>query len=135
MDLWGQFRPPCHARLPLGRAALAPGVLAIVVLISRWRGRSLATALTLRTLLVLAVGFAILAAVSTVAVVQTGLRELRQRHTSDLRALADGIGTTPLGLNGGDAQRRLASFRVKDPSVEFAAASIDGCQSTCVLSF
>src|SRR5438105_15131610 len=76
-----QLALPVHAWLPLGLAALAPLLLAAVIVpLSRRRGRGIATALALRTVLVLAVGFATLAAVATVAVVRTGLRELHQRH-------------------------------------------------------
>src|ERR1044071_1041651 len=119
MNLWSaQFALPVYAWAPLGLAALAPLLLlALILPLSRRRGRGIATALTLRTTVVLAVGFGLLAAVATVAVVQTGLRELRQRHATESRALADGLEKGPLGLAAGDAQLRFTLFRGKEADI------------------
>lgn len=127
---------PVHAWLPLGLAALAPLVLvAVIAPILRYRGRGIATVLALRTVVVLAIGFATLATVASVAVVQTGLGDLTKRHISDVRALADAVERTPLGLAAGDAQLRLTLVRAKEPSFGFVAAGTDGCRSICLLSF
>ncbi len=137
MRLWpAQLALPVHAWLPLGLAALAPLLLvAVIVPLSRRRGRGIATVLALRTVVVLAIGFATLATVASVAVVHTGLGELTKRHTADVRSLAGEVERTALGLAAGDAQLRLTLLRAKDPNVGFVAAGTDGCRSICLLSF
>jgi diguanylate cyclase (GGDEF)-like protein/PAS domain S-box-containing protein len=136
MNLWlAQLALPVHALLPLGLSALAPLLLiAVVAPVSRWRGRGMATALTLRTVVVLALGFAALATVASVAIVHTGIRELRQRHTLDVKSLVDQVERGPLGMSAGDALFRLTLFRQKDPEIAFVAAGTDGCRSVCLLS-
>ncbi|MEP6492571.1 MAG: sensor domain-containing diguanylate cyclase [bacterium] len=135
MGNWStQFAMPGDAWLPLGLGALAPLLLAGVIVASRSRRRGIATVLALRTVLVLGFGFAVLAAVATLAVVQTGLNELRERHRPDLRALGDILERNPLGPVSGDAVLRLALFRAKDPSVGFVAAGTNSCRSSCVVS-
>ncbi|MGH7617974.1 MAG: diguanylate cyclase domain-containing protein [Gemmatimonadaceae bacterium] len=137
MRLWSaELALPVHAWLPLGLAALAPLVLvAVIVPVSRRRGRGIATVLALRTVVVLAIGFAMLAAVASVAVVQTGLGDLTKRHSADVRGLAAELERSPLGLAAGDAQLRLTLLRAKDPNFAFAVAGTDGCRSLCVMSF
>jgi diguanylate cyclase (GGDEF)-like protein/PAS domain S-box-containing protein len=137
MKLWlAQLALPVNAWLPLGLATAIPFVLfAVIVPLSRRRSRGIATALTMRTVLMLAVGFAALTAVATFAVVHTGLSELRQRHASDVRALAEALEQSPLGLAGGDAQLRLTLFLAKDAHADFAAAGANACQSLCAVSF
>jgi diguanylate cyclase (GGDEF)-like protein len=136
MNQWlAQFALPIRAWLPLGLAALAPVTLAAVILpISRRRGRGIATALTLRTVLVLAVGFALLAAVGTVAVGRTGLLELSRRHTIDARKLAEIVEQNPLGLAAGNTQLRLLLARGRDSDFAFVAAGNDGCRAVCIVS-
>src|SRR5256885_1121548 len=115
-----QLGLPVHAWVPLGLAALAPLVfVAVIVPLSRRRGRGIATVLALRTVVVLGFGFAILAMVASVSVVRTGLSELAQRHVADLHSLAEDVERNPLGLAGGDAQLRLTLLRGKDPSFGF----------------
>jgi diguanylate cyclase (GGDEF)-like protein/PAS domain S-box-containing protein len=137
MRLWSaQLALPVHAWLPLGLAALAPLVLvAVIVPVSRRRGRGIATVLALRTVVVLAIGFAMLATIASIAVVHTGLGELAKRHTQEVRTLADVVERNPLGLSGGDAQFRLTLVRAKDPNFGFVAAGTDGCRSICLLAF
>lgn len=137
MRLWtAQFALPVYAWLPLGLATLAPLILiAIVIPLSRRRGRGIATALALRTVVVLAAGFAILAAVASIAVVQTGIGELAKRHASEVRALADAVERAPLGVSASDAQLRLTLLRSKDPSFGFVAIGTEACRSLCLLSF
>ena len=136
MNLWlMHLALPVQAWLPLGLAILAPLVVVAVVLpLSRRRSRGIATVLAMRTVALLAVGFAILATVATVAVVHTGLRELAERHSSDVRSLADALERNPFGLGAADTQLRLALFRTKDPDIAFVAAGTDGCRATCVLA-
>jgi diguanylate cyclase (GGDEF)-like protein/PAS domain S-box-containing protein len=136
MGLWpARLAFAVHAWLPLGLAALAPLVLVTVVIpMSRRRGRGIATVLALRTVVVLSAGFALLATTASVAVVQTGLGELSNRHTSDARALADAVERTPLGVAAGDARLRLMLFRQKDPGFGFAVAGADACRAACVLA-
>ena len=124
-----------YAWLPLGLAALAPLVLvALVVLRSRRGRRGIATVLALRTVFVLAFGFMTLTAVATVSVVQTGLRELGQRHAADVHALAENLQRTPLGPSAASAPLPLTLFRARDPFVAFVAVGTDGCRSSCVVS-
>src|SRR5512133_3540867 len=75
MNLWWlRLTLPSQTWLPLGLAALAPLVLiAVLVPLSRKRGRGIATVFALRTVVVLGFGFATLATVATMAVVRTGL--------------------------------------------------------------
>src|SRR6195952_488098 len=92
---------PAHLWLPLGLAALAPLLLlAVVAPLAKRRARGIATVLTLKTVVVLSLGFAVLAAVATVSVVHTGLRELRERHAPGIRTLARELEQMPLGLAG-----------------------------------
>src|SRR4051812_44576887 len=137
MNPWSaQFALPVYSWVPLGLAALVPLLLlALILPLSRRRGRGIATALTLRSMVLLAAGFGLLAVVATFSVVRTGLRELRQRHATDSRALADGLEHGPLGLAKGDAQLRLTLFRTKEPDIAFVAAGTDGCAAVCVLNF
>src|SRR5581483_11617094 len=100
----------------------------------RRRARGIATVLALRTVVLLGVGFTILAAVATVSVIHTGLVELRQRHEADVRALAGDLGRAPNALLTGEAQLRLALFRAKEPTVAFVAAGGRGCTVTCNLA-
>jgi len=135
MGNWStQLALPSQAWLPLGLGALAPLLLAGVIAVSRGRRRGIATVLALRTVLVLGFGFAVLAAVATLAVVNTGLSELRERHLPDLRALGETLERSPLGPVSGDAVLRLALFRAKDPSVGFVAAGTNACRASCVVS-
>jgi diguanylate cyclase (GGDEF)-like protein/PAS domain S-box-containing protein len=82
----------------------------------------------------LGVGFACLATVATVAVVRTGLTELRQRRLADVRSLGQTIEKSPLGAAGGEALLQLGLIRAKDPSVRFTAIGVDGCQASCLIS-
>jgi diguanylate cyclase (GGDEF)-like protein len=125
---------PGTAWLPLGLGALAPLLLAAVIVVSRRHRRGIATVLALRTVVVLGVGFATLAAVATLAVVQTGLSELRERHLPELRTLGEVLERNTLGPVGGDAVLRLALFRAKDPNVGFVAAGSNSCRGSCVVS-
>ena len=136
MTLWPANIPVAlHAWLPLGLATLVPLLLlAAFVAVSRRRARAIATVLALRTVLLLGVGFAILVTVATVSVVHTGLRELRQRHESDVRALAHELERVPRALLPAEAPLRFALFRAKDATVAFIAVSADGCGKTCVMS-
>jgi diguanylate cyclase (GGDEF)-like protein len=136
MNLWlMHLALPVQAWLPLGLALLAPLlVVAVALPLSRRRSRGIATVLALRTVTLLAVGFAVLATVATVAVVHTGLRELAGRHAADVRSLADALERKPFGLGAADTQLRLALFQTKDPDIAFVVAGTDGCRTTCVLS-
>src|SRR4051812_44972010 len=72
---------PADALVPLATAAAVPLLLlAALMALTRWRGQSIATVMTLRTLVVLGAGFAALAAVAVIGIVQTGLSEIRARH-------------------------------------------------------
>src|SRR5579885_891554 len=90
MTLWpSQIPLAVRAWLPLGLAAFVPLVLLVATMwLSRRRARAIATVLALRAVLLLGFGFALLVAVATVSVVSTGLRELRQRHEGEVRAVA-----------------------------------------------
>jgi diguanylate cyclase (GGDEF)-like protein/PAS domain S-box-containing protein len=124
-----------RAWLPLGLAAFVPlALIAAIAPFSRRRARAIATVLALRTVALLGLGFAALIAVATVSVVQTGLRELRQRHESDVRGLAQEIERVPAGLLAVEAQLRFTLFRAKDASVAFVAVGTDGCGASCVIS-
>lgn len=129
-----QLALPGHAWLPLGLGALAPLLLVAVIVVSRHHRRGIATVVTLRTVLVSGFGFATLAAVATLAVVHTGLSELRERHLPELRALGSVLERSPLGPVAGDAILRLALFRAKDPDVGFVAAGSNSCRSSCIVS-
>ncbi|HEY9225221.1 MAG TPA: sensor domain-containing diguanylate cyclase [Gemmatimonadaceae bacterium] len=136
MNLWmAQLALPVHAWRPLGLSAIVPLLLAAVILLSRRRGRGIATALTLRTIVVLSIGFGVLATVATVALVHTGLRELRQRHAADVHTLADQVEHGPLGIGAGDALLKLTLFRAKDSDVAFIVAGTDACRSVCLMSY
>lgn len=136
MNLWlMHLALPVQAWLPLALAILAPMVSITVVLpLSRRRSRGIATVLALRTVTLLAAGFAVLIAVATFAVVHTGLRELAERHLSDVRLLADSFERGPLGIGAVDTQLRLELFRTKDPNVAFVVAGTDACRSACVIT-
>ena len=130
-----QLPLPLHAWTPLGLAALAPLVLlAIVAPLSKRRARGIATVLALRTVVLLSLGFAVLAAVATISVVHTGLRELRERHTTAVRTLARELEQMPLGLAGANAQLGLTLFRAKYPTVQFVAVGTDACRGECLIS-
>ena len=89
--------------------------------------------LALRTVVLLGVGFAILADRRDASPSFTpGLRELASGMLPDVRALADALERNPLGPGAGDAQLRLALFRAKDPDIAFVAAGTDACRSTCI---
>ncbi|HEY4131255.1 MAG TPA: sensor domain-containing diguanylate cyclase [Gemmatimonadaceae bacterium] len=136
MNLWlTQLPLALHAWLPLGLAASVPLLLLTAAMPhARRRARGIATVLALRTVVLLGVGFAILAAVATLAVVHTGLVELRQRHESDVRSVAADLSRTPNALMSGEAQIRLALLRAKQPGVAFVVAGDQACRSTCVVS-
>jgi diguanylate cyclase (GGDEF)-like protein/PAS domain S-box-containing protein len=124
-----------HAWLPLGLATLVPLLLlAAFIATSRRGAHAIATVLALRTVLLLGVGFATLVSVATLSVVHTGLRELRQRHESQVRDLARELERVPRALLPAEAPLRFALFRAKDASVAFIATSGDGCAMTCMLS-
>jgi diguanylate cyclase (GGDEF)-like protein len=130
-----QVLPLTSAWLPLGLAALAPlVVVTLVLLLSRRGRRGVATVIALRTVLVLAFGFVTLTTVATIAVVQTGLRELRQRHLTDVQTLADGLERSPVGVLAAASQLPLTLFRARDPFVSFVAVGTDGCHESCVIS-
>ena len=135
MNFFTQLPLPPQAWVPLGLAALAPLVLlAVIAPLSKRRARGIATVLALRTVVLLSLGFAVLAAVATVSVVQTGLRELRERHAPAVRTLANQLAQMPLGLAGANAQLGLTLFRAKFPTVRFVAVGTDRCQAECVIT-
>jgi diguanylate cyclase (GGDEF)-like protein len=136
MNLWlTQLPLALHAWVPLGLAASVPLLLLTAAMPhARRRARGIATVLALRTVVLLGVGFAILAAVATLAVVHTGLVELRQRHESDVRSVAADLSRIPNALMSGEAQIRLALLRAKQPGVAFVVAGDRGCRGTCVVS-
>jgi diguanylate cyclase (GGDEF)-like protein/PAS domain S-box-containing protein len=136
MDLWlPQLALPVRAWIPLGIAALAPLVLAAIIPFSRRRGRGIATALTLRTVVVLSVGFGVLASIATFAVAHAGLRELNQRHAADVRGFAAQLEAAPLGLSAGDAQLKLTIFGAKASDIAFVVAGADACRALCRMAF
>jgi diguanylate cyclase (GGDEF)-like protein len=135
MNLPTQLPLPLQTWIPLGLAALAPLVLlAVVAPLSRRRARGIATVLALRTVVLLSFGFAALAAVATISVVRTGLRELRERHIPAVRTLARELEQMPLGLSGPNAPLGLALFRAKYPTVRFVAVGPAGCLAECLVS-
>ena len=135
MNLWlTQIPLALHAWLPLGLAASVPVLLALMVPRARLGARGIATVLALRTVVLLGVGFTILASVSTMAVVHTGLVELRQRHEADVRSLAADLDRIPNALMSGEAQLRLALLRAKQPGVGFVVAGDQNCRTVCAIS-
>ena len=121
--------------LPLGLAALAPLVfVAVLLLLSRRRGRGIATLFALRSVVLLGFGFLALTTVATIAVVRTGLTELHHRRVSDVGALARDIERSPMGPAGREASLRVSDFREKDPSVGFVAVGVDACRSLCLVT-
>lgn len=130
-----QLALPVRAWIPLGIAAIAPLVLAAIIPFTRRRGRGIATALTLRTVVVLSVGFGVLAAIATFAVARAGLRELNQRHAADVRVFAAQLENAPLGLNAGDVQLNLTKFGAKASDIAFVAAGADACRAVCRMAF
>jgi diguanylate cyclase (GGDEF)-like protein len=136
MNLWlTQLPLALHAWLPLGLAASVPLLLLTAAIPhARRRARGIATVLALRTVVLLGVGFAILAAVATLAVVHTGLVELRQRHESDVRSVAADLSRIPNALMSGEAQIRLALLRAKQPGVAFVLVGDNACRVTCVVN-
>jgi diguanylate cyclase (GGDEF)-like protein/PAS domain S-box-containing protein len=136
MTLWpANFPLALHAWLPLGLAALVPlALLAAFIAASRRRLPAIATVLALRTVLLLGAGFAILVSVATFSVVHTGLRELRERHESDVRTLAHELERVPRAMLPGEAPLRFALFRAKNASVAFIAVSGDACVKSCTMS-
>ena len=136
MNLWPlRTSLPAQAWLPLGLATLAPIALtAVMLLLSRRRTRGIALVLAIRSAVFLGFGFAALATVATVAVVRTGLTELRQRRLADVRSLGQTIEKSPLGAAGGEALLQLGLIRAKDPSVRFAAVGVDNCRASCLIS-
>lgn len=135
MSLWlMHLALPVQIWLPFGLALLAPlFIVAVALPISRRRLQGIATVLALRTVGLLALGFVILAALATFAVVHTGLRELSARHLRDVDALAESLGQDPLGLGAGDARLRMELFRATDADIAIVAASSDACSSSCLL--
>src|SRR4051812_49086083 len=136
MSLWSlRLSLPGQTWLPLGLATLAPLVLAAVLLpLSRRRDRGIALVLALRSAVLLGFGFAILATVATIAVVRTGLTELRQRRLADVRALVQALEQSPIGPVGGEALLQLGLFRARDASVRFAVIGADACRTSCLVS-
>ena len=136
MNLWSlPSSLPSQTWVPLGLSALAPLVLMAVLLpLSRRRGRGIATVFALRIAVVLGFGFATLATVATVAVVRTGLTELHRRRLTDVRSLAQTIEQNRFGPSGAEALLQLGLFRAKDVSVGFVAIGDDGCRSVCVVN-
>src|SRR6185436_14920207 len=136
MNLWSlPSSLPSQTWVPLGLSALAPLVLMAVLLpLSRRRGRGIATVFALRIAVVLGFGFATLATVATVAVVRTGLTELHRRRLTDVRTLAQTIEQNRFGPSGAEALLQLGLFRAKDVSVGFVAIGDDGCRSVCVVN-
>jgi len=136
MSLWSlRLLLPAQAWLPLGLATLAPLALAAVMLLqSRRRSRGIALVLALRSAVLLGFGFACLATVATVAVVRTGLNELRQRRLGDVRNLRQAIERSPIGASGGEALLQLGLMRAKDTSVRFVAIGVDNCRASCLIS-
>jgi PAS domain S-box-containing protein len=136
MNLWSlPSSLPSQTWVPLGLSALAPLVLMAVLLpLSRRRGRGIATVFALRIAVVLGFGFATLATVATVAVVRTGLTELHRRRLTDVRALAQTIEQNRFGPSGAEALLQLGLFRAKDVSVGFVAIGDDRCRSVCVVN-
>jgi diguanylate cyclase (GGDEF)-like protein len=115
-------------------AALAPlTLLALSAALSQRKARGIATVLALRTVVLLSLGFAVLATVATVSVLQTGLRELRERNTPAVRTLARDLEQMPLGLFGPNAPLGLTLFRAKYPAVRFVAVGPDQCRSECLV--
>ena len=136
MNLWSlpSSLPP-QTWVPLGLSVLAPLVLMAVLLpLSRRRGRGIATVFALRIAVVLGFGFATLATVATVAVVRTGLTELHRRRVTDIRSLAQTIEHSRFGPGGAEALLQLGLFRSKDVSVGFVAIGDDACRSVCVVN-
>src|SRR4029079_9774519 len=136
MNLWSlPLSLPRQTWVPLGLSALAPLVLIAVLLpLSRRRGRGIATVFALRIAVVLGFGFATLATVATAAVVRTGLTELHRRRVTDVRALAQTIERSRFGPTGAEALLQLGLFRAKDVSVGFVAIGDEGCRPPCVVS-
>jgi diguanylate cyclase (GGDEF)-like protein/PAS domain S-box-containing protein len=136
MNLWSlRLSLPAQTWLPLGLATLAPIALAALMLFqSRRRSRGIALVLALRSAVLLGVGFASLATVATVAVVRTGLNELRQRRIADIKSLGQTIEKSPIGATGGETLLQLGLIRAKDPTVRFAAIGVDNCRSSCLIS-
>ncbi|HEX3866680.1 MAG TPA: hypothetical protein VHV78_07985, partial [Gemmatimonadaceae bacterium] len=126
---------PSQVWLPLALGAVAPLLLgAVYILFTRRRQHRIATALTLRSVLLLGFGFATLAAVATVSVVRAGFREIRDRHASSIRALGTEIGRVPLGPTSGAAQLSLELFRAKDANVSFVVVGAGKCGESCLVS-
>jgi len=136
MNLWSlRLSLPAQTWLPLGLATLAPLALAaVMLLLPRRQSRGIALVLALRSAVLLGVGFASLATVATVAVVRTGLSELRQRRVADVRSLGQVIEKSPIGAAGGEALLQLGLIRAKDPSIRFAAIGVDNCRASCLIS-
>jgi diguanylate cyclase (GGDEF)-like protein/PAS domain S-box-containing protein len=136
MNLWlTQIPLALHAWLPLGLAASVPLILLVLIVPRASRGaRGIATVLAMRTVVLLGVGFTILASVSTMAVVHTGLVELRQRHEGEVRSLAADLGRIPNALMSGEAQLRVELLRAKQPGVAFVVAGDQHCRTVCAIS-
>ena len=134
MPLFSRLPLSPHTWLPLGFAALAPLlILAVSTALSQRKARGIATVLALRTVVLLSLGFAVLAAVATVSVLQTGLRELHERNASAVRTLARELEQMPLGLFGPNAPLGLNLFRAKYPTVRFVAVGPDQCRAECLI--
>ncbi|HXT17408.1 MAG TPA: diguanylate cyclase [Gemmatimonadaceae bacterium] len=134
MSFWpSQIPLAIHAWLPLGLAAFVPLALLAAVIWLPHRARAIATVLSLRTVLVLGLGFALLVAVATVSVVHTGLSELRQRHESGVRGLAGELARTGPARVALEGPLKLTLFRAKDPSVAFVAFGEPGCAGNCLI--
>jgi diguanylate cyclase (GGDEF)-like protein len=115
-------------------AALAPLlVFAFSTALSQRKAGGIATVLALRTVVLLSLGFAVLATVATVSVLQAGLRELRARNAPQVRTLAIDLEQMPMGLFGPNAPLGLTLFRAKYPTVRFVAVGPDHCQSECLV--
>jgi diguanylate cyclase (GGDEF)-like protein/PAS domain S-box-containing protein len=124
-----------HAWLPLGLAACVPLLLlSAIVTGARRRARGIATVLAVRTVVLLGVGFAFLVAIATIAVVHTGLVELRQRHEGDVQSLAADLARIPNALITGEARLRLTLLRAKQPGVAFIVVGDQNCHAVCVVS-
>ena len=135
MSLWSLHLPlPAQIWVPLGLAALAPVLAAVLLRFSRGRHGGIAVVLALRNSMLLGAGFATLAIVATFAELRSGLTELYQRRIGDVRGLAQTISESPLGVSGTDALLGMNLFRAKDSGARFVALSVDGCQHMCLLS-
>jgi signal transduction histidine kinase/CheY-like chemotaxis protein len=124
---------PATVWVLLGLTVLGPIAVAIAVQVTPAGRLGLATRLTGRAVALMALGFGIMTLVATLAVLRTGLQEIRQRHLPDVVELATELsGGHALAPDSVSFGRTLSLFRALQPEIGPAAVWGLQCRTKCL---